>query len=127
MIATRQNPRTGRTEFRAYPQGRDHEDGGVGAWYAERAQAEGVQTAAIMAELITGVRQAVEAHQAAVRGPSDVRATLYGARARALDALYAELTTREGAPQLTALANDADLIDIAYGRQTIEYVNARRR
>jgi hypothetical protein len=48
-IATRRNPRNGRTEYRAYPQGVDHEDGGAGGWYADRTQAEQVLAAATTA------------------------------------------------------------------------------
>lgn len=54
-------------------------------------------------------------------------AIAHGNRNRALDALFELLTMREDGEQLTALATDADLVDIVAGRQTIAYVNARRR
>lgn len=51
-IATRRNPRSGRTEYRAYPQGLEAEDGGAGAWYAERTQAEHVLAAATAVDVV---------------------------------------------------------------------------
>lgn len=124
-IATRTHPRTGRTEYRAYPQGLESEDGGAGAWYADRAQAEGVLAAALAPASVAAAREAIEAHQAAAPGID--RSFAFGRRNRALDAMYADLTTREDGARLTELATDADLIDIAVGRATVELVNARRR
>lgn len=46
-IAERRNPRTGRTEFRAYPHGTEHPDGGAGPWTPDRAAADANLTAAL--------------------------------------------------------------------------------
>lgn len=73
---------------------------------------------------VAAARTAIEAHQSA-QGID--RALAFGNRNRALDAMYEELTQLEDGEQLTALATDADLIDIAVGRRTVREVNAHRR
>jgi hypothetical protein len=59
-IVERYNSKMDRTEYRAYPLGADNPEGGSGAWYATRVQAETILVAAlaVVTEQATAITEA---------------------------------------------------------------------